>query len=103
MFREAARLSLLGNALASQGYAPDLAADGALYLEPAPVRRADDPRPDPRPAPVAAARRLLPSDRYAIAVFAAMVLASVPLLSLTVDPAFLWLGTALAGVLCLWD
>ncbi|NYI72087.1 transglutaminase-like putative cysteine protease [Naumannella cuiyingiana] len=73
----------------------------AIDSPPAPVRRADDPRPDPRPAPVAAARRLLPSDRYAIAVFAAMVLASVPLLSLTVDPAFLWLGTALAGVLCL--
>ena len=32
VFREAARLSLLGNALASQGYAPDLAADGAAAL-----------------------------------------------------------------------
>ncbi len=32
VFREGARLSLLGNALASQGYAPELAGDGAAAL-----------------------------------------------------------------------
>lgn len=32
VFREGARLSLVGNALASQGYRPDLAADGAAAL-----------------------------------------------------------------------